>query len=227
MRSMRTTTAVAVALAALLGLARGAYADANTANDADSLTIRITPSVDLGVDIDTSTARFNPGDSGGDLDVTLALNATYYLVSPASVTIQGNFAKQEVEVVGQALDTWTLDADETIGTDSVQLYALFTENNFGERPDESDFALNGTNNLITTAPQMAGQPVANESSPDVNSRYEMDTPTVGYASPADMDDMAPGYTTQLWLRLDTPATSNFSSEQRFMVTLTAKSGVVN
>ena len=200
----------------------GATAAMAAAPDSDSLTVRITPNVDLGVDIDTGTARFNHADAPGDLDIPLDTNATSYLISPASVTITGNFGSQEVEVVGQvSAGGWSLDTDEAIGADSLQVYALFAVSK-DTSPFESDFA--GANNLVTTSPQMAGQPTGDEATPETNTRYEK---AVGMDQGANMDNLPVSTLRQLWLRLDTPSSTSIDSAMDMTVTLTAKNGFLN
>ena len=112
MKTTKTTwTLKAMLLGATLGLVSGdAWADPDSSNDSDSLTISVTPNVDLGVNVDTGTAKW---EGSADLTMTLATNATAYLASPATVTVLGTFNNQEVQVQGAALDTWALDRKST------------------------------------------------------------------------------------------------------------------
>ncbi len=192
--------------------------------DSDSLTITITPSVDFGVDLDTGTTELD----GTLLSVAkaLTLNTTAFLTSPATMTILGDFNNQEVSVQAVGLDTWTVDTDENIGLDEVQVYALFTNTSRGEgdTPSEADFDQGSDGrHLVTGTPVFAGEVSENDLDDDNNYEY------VGLAPGGiDMDNMQVGDKRHLWLRLDTPGTTSVSgTDQRIQITLTAESGVVN
>src|SRR5688572_29585491 len=107
-------------LALLLPLSLPAAADPNPSNDSDSITLAISPVIDIGLSIDTAAV---------DLSLLMAMGATDFVAAPATVTVLGTFQPQEIEV--QAVNAspspvWTLDFDETAGADQVQLYMLFS-----------------------------------------------------------------------------------------------------
>lgn len=212
MRNIRETflKALTAGLLALLP-AGSAFADPVPSNDQDSITVAITPLVDLGVEIDTATARFSHADAPGDLAVALDLGATAYLISPATVTIVGNIQPQELDVSAQLSGGWTLAADEIGGIDQLQAYALFAVDRTSA-PLEAEFA--GAKNLLTAAAKRAG------GSPGVQAdgSFENDAMT----GAADMDNIllsAPSR--QLWLRLDTPAISTTDQDQELVITINA------
>lgn len=177
-------------------------ADPNPGNDSDAITLAILPLADLGVDIDTDSVN---------LDLTMAPGATSYVLAPATITLLGNIQPQEYDLQGQALDTWTLDSDETAGADEVQVYALFGSGRQAP-PSESEFA--GVKNLITTSVKRAG------ATPGVgaNGNFENDAMT----GAAEMDNIlliSPAR--QLWLRVDAPPLTTSDEVQRVTITVTA------
>lgn len=177
-------------------------ADPVPSNDEDSLTIRINPVIDMGVEIDTAAVT---------LDFVGALGTTFYTLTPATVTIVGNIQPQELDLVGQALDTWTLDADEAVGTDQLQLYGLFAS---GRQSPPSEAEFSGVKNLITGSAKRAG------TSPGAGADGGFENDSMSGA--ADMDNIllsAPAR--QLWLRMDTPAWSTTDAEQKFTITINA------
>ncbi|MBI4424964.1 MAG: hypothetical protein HY554_14625 [Elusimicrobia bacterium] len=212
---------VGLAAALLFSGAGGAWADPNQ-NDADldQLTIRLTPNVDYGVDIDTGTTRF---DVGTDLNIALSLNATHYFISPATVTILGNFSNQEVKLKAAGLDNWTVDNDEVIGHNEVQLYALFAVNK-SSRPLESEFGGDSGRHQVKTTDTFAGETSGTEDNAGADNYYEI---PVAMTGGADMDNLQVTNTRQLWLRLDTPAVSNYDTDERIQVTVTAAVGTTN
>ena len=214
-------------LAAALGLlwAGGAWA-AFPEPDTDSLTITITPSVDLGVDVDTGTTRFSVTDTPGTMSLSLPLGNTAYFVSPATVTILGNFNNQEVQVVAQALDNWAVDTDQDAKAEKAQLFALFAADK-DAHPTEADFDSDAGRHQVLTGAQYAGEPDGSESNLRVNNRYEIDDGSMAGGGGAEMDNLAVGTVRQLWMRIDAPPFSAWSGPERFVVTLTAMSGVGN
>jgi len=190
--------------------------------DSDALTITISISgVDFGLDITTTGAA-------GQTSITLALGATGFMTIPSTVTILGNFGKQEVQVVGAALDTWQLDADTTTSHNDLQLYALFSGTQRSSAPVESNFDFTDSvndNNLVTTSVKQAGEPNGAEDNAGNDSPYENAAVGPATAAQNDVDDLAIGSTRHLWLRMDAPATSSVAATpQKFVITLTALSG---
>src|SRR5437867_4369218 len=109
--TMGTKKFKAAALAAAVAMmsASAAHADTNPANDSGTFTVRITPNVDMGVTVDTTGSAWV---GSANLDVVEDLGTDKILSAPISITMQGNFNKQELTLTGIALNTWVLDTDE-------------------------------------------------------------------------------------------------------------------
>lgn len=214
------TTAPALLLAAALAflaalLPSPAAADATPGNDSAQFTVRLTPNVDMGVIVDTTGAAWA---GSADLDAVMALGAEALLGTGVKLTVTGDFNLQELTLEGAALDTWTLDTDETPTNDQMRLYALIGADQ-GVAPASSLF--NGAANLVTAAAARAGQPQADEGG-NTNHAYEFSTAQAPQY--ADADDMPVGAVRRLWLRANTPPQSSVESQQRFVLTVTAVTG---
>jgi len=180
-----------------------AWAD-DPGNNDDSIVIRITPRIDYGVVIDTTTM---------ELDYTLDMGATAYAITPATVTIVGNIRPVELDIEAaniSASPVWSLDTDESAGLDELQLYGLFAVGR-STRPLESEFS--GAKNLITITPTRAGQKSGN----GADQNFENNIMQGG----ADMDWLMPTDERQLWFRMDTPPVTSTTQEQTIQVTVTA------
>lgn len=213
------------ALSLVLLLALPASADSVPANDSDALTISLVPVVDLGVDVDTGTARFSLSDTPGTLSLAMEMGAAAYLVSPATVTVLGNMNSQEVQLFAAGLDSWTLDTDETAEADKARLYALFAVDK-ASRPVEAEFGQGGDGrHLVTASPKTAGEALGEEDNDLDGNQFEL--ADGGMSGGTNMDNMAVGSKKQLWLRLDAPPTTGSDEAQRIVVTLTAVSGRTN
>ncbi len=215
---MNTTKSVKWLGLAALALALGvsaAKADPNNANNTGTFTVRITPDVDLGVTVNTSGAAWA---GSANLDVTVALSAESILGTGVLLTVAGDFNNQELLLSATNLDTWTLDADETPGTDSMRLYAMVGANQ-ATAPGSALF--NGVTNLLSGTPARAGQAQADEGA-DATHKYEF--ATGAGAVYADVDGMAVATARRLWLRANTPSATSTDEQARFTVTVTAVSG---
>ena len=96
---MKSTKLAVTALMGLLLTVMGtdrAWAIADPTNDADSMTILITPNIDRGVSIDTANVSLDMG--------TLDLFSSTQTVTPATVTILGTLDSDGSETTGQELD---------------------------------------------------------------------------------------------------------------------------
>jgi hypothetical protein len=219
MTTTKKTWWKAALLLAALALAAGVGRSEAADPDTDALTITITPNVDYGVDLDTATAALE-GVAG--LVKTLDLGSTTFLVSPATMTITGNFNRQEVQLTAQGLDTWGVDTDELIGTDSAQVYGLFAVDKTS-RPLESEFEEGSASHLVTAlTAKLAGEPFGGEDNTGTDNLFEIATGAM--TSGANMDNLVVGTQRQLWLRLDAPAISSSDENQRIQVIVTAVSG---
>jgi hypothetical protein len=214
-RLTRTGLAITLAAAALLAPRAVLAQDANPANDSGSFIIRILPSVDLGVIVDTTGAHWT---GSADLDMAADMDTTTLLETGVQLTVVGNFNNQELELSAAANDTWALDTDEAPAVDQLRLYAVV-----GADQAAPPAAVNssGAGNLVTASPTRAGQPQADELT-DNNHTYEFSTAQ----SPQyeDVDGMTVGTTRRLWLRADTPPLTTSDEQQTFTVTVTAVTG---
>ena len=215
MKATKTTAWLGLAALALVLGVTAAKADPNNANNTGTFTVRITPNVDLGVTVDTSGSAWA---GSANLDVAVALNAESILGTGVKLTIAGDFSNQELLLSATNLDTWTLDADETPGADSMRLYAMVGADQ-GTAPGSGLFA--GAGNLLTGTPVRAGQAQANETG---DSAHTYEFSTGAGAVYADIDGMAVAAARRLWLRANTPTTTTTDEQARFTVTVTAVTG---
>ncbi len=215
MKTARMTSGLVLAMGLVLGAVVGqAWADPNAANDTGQFTVRITPNVDLGVLVNTAGAAW-AGDA--NLDTVMTLGQEKLLGTGVTVTVDGNFNKQEFQLQGAALNTWTLDTDDADAQDQLRLYGKFGTN-AGVSPVSGDFT--NTTDLITAATGRAGQALADEGG-DTNHKYELST---GHAQYGQVDDIAVGQIRRLWLKAIAPTTTSVDGQQQFTVTVTALSG---
>lgn len=181
----------------------------------DSLTITVTPNVSYGVLIDTGNAA---------VTATLAPGSTFQTMSPATVTIQGNWATQALNVGGQVTASgtpWSFDVNGstiagTGGQDQLAMFLLFTSTTVGSAPGGDMFAASvGTpdSKLINDA----GASGITRAGGLNSSRY---TPTAG-----EMRYMSPGTRRHLWYFMRVPKLMSTSEQQKVIVTLTAVPGV--
>jgi hypothetical protein len=197
----------AVLLAAVLALPLlpvVGHADTNPLNDSDSVTLSITPIIDLGVAIDTATVNLN---------FTMDMAATDFTVKPATLTVLGTYGPQEIDVAAannSAVPVWTLDTDETPTQDELQLYMLFSVNR-DSAPLNAEFT--GTKNLVTGATKRIGT----FSGTGADGNFENNVMLGG----ADMDNLSPTQERQMWLRIDTPPTTSTTQAQDIQLTFTA------
>ena len=218
MNTARWTRGLGLVVTLVLGAAVGqAWADPNPGNDTGQFTVRITPNVDLGGLVDTTGAAW-AGDA--NLDTIMALGTEKLLGTGVKVTVDGNFNKQELQLSGAALNTWTLDVDDADAQDQLRLYGKFGTN-AGVSPVSGDFT--NTTDLITAANGRAGQLNADEAG-DANHKYEL---PIAHAQYQDVDNMAVAQIRRLWLRANTPTTTSVDGQQQFTVTVTALSGTGN
>ena len=189
-------------------LVEEAQASAFSTNNVSMINVRITPNVDRGVEIDSNTVSLNLG--------TVDANVSTKTVSPATVTIAGNFASSEL--VMQATVTaetagnpsWTFDNDPTSGeTDVLAAWGLFTAVTITSAPIDTDFQIY---NATATTTMGDG---TNAEVGDTAGRFE------GSWGGSDMDAMAAGTKRHFWIRLRTPSsfTTNVG-EQRVRYTMT-------
>jgi len=213
-RALRTIAFWALSFSALAAPVP-VLADANPGNDSGAFTIRLLPSVDLGVVVDTTGAHWF---GSADLDAVSDMGTTQRLETGVTLTVTGNFNNQELELEAAANDTWTLASDESDAQDQLRLYAMIGAD---QSTPPSAALISGAANLVTGTATRAGQPQADEGG-DANHAYEFSTAQ----SPQyqDIDGMVVGTTRSLWLRVDTPPLTTSDEQQSFTITVTAVSG---
>ena len=225
MNGTKTARRWTAALAAALGLMSlgtlGAWAaDPVASNNSGSFQVRITPNVDLGVLVDTAGAAW-AGDT--DLYTDLEPGQEKLLGTGVKLSVAGNFNKQEFELSAVKVDTWDLDSDEAASADLMRLYALIGT---FQNTSPATGLFGGTDHLIRTdLAKLAGQAQADEATADALPKtFEMLT-TAG-ALYADVDDMTtvPATDRTLWLRMNGPSATTVDAEQKFTITVTARSG---
>ena len=216
MNTARWTRGLGLVMGLVLGAVVGqAWAvDPVPGNNTGQFTVRIQPNVDLGVTVNTAGAAWV---ASANLDTDMDLGTEKLLGTGVSVEVVGNFNKQEFQLQGAAVNTWTLDVDDTTGLDELRLYGKFGTN-AGVSPVTGDFT--NTTDLITAATGRAGQAQADEAG-DTNHKYELPIAHLQYGQ---VDDMAVGQIRRLWLRANTPTTTSVDGQQQFTVTVTALSG---
>jgi hypothetical protein len=204
--------------AALLAMAgTGAWAvDLNTANDAEGLTVRITPNADYGVTIDTTNLQ---GGASGVIELgTLDMYASTFTVRPATVTIAGGVSRRGASNTGQELDVtagisggWFLDATPTTtGTggeiDGLAMYLLFSPTSISQAPSGGEF-VDGTGDVTAT-----GTAIRAGGSAGGGVKFENGT---------DMDNLSVGNARHMWMYFRMPSETSTGSDQDVTVTLTA------
>lgn len=220
--------AIAVIGLALIGLVfqvGNVWADANNANNADSLTITLTPNVDYGVDIDTTNVTLALG--------SLELYSTTYVAAPATMTILGTFNSQEVDVSTVITGGWSFDAtpSTTTGTggeqDALAMFMLFTSTATNTVPSGNAFGANigaagskafGDSGVSGSGISRAGN--ASGGSGTAGERFE------GALAADDMDDLSPTANNaknkrHIWFYLRLPSGTSTGNPQTITVTLTA------
>ena len=204
--------------AGLLALgASSAWAlDPVATNNSGTFTVRITPNVDLGVTVDTTGSAWA---GGANLDTSMDLSAEKILGTGVKLTVAGNFQNQEFQLGGANAAVWTLDVDETLAQDQMQLHGMIGAD---QTAAPATALFNGALNLITTTAKRAGQVQADEAG-NLNHEYEFSTAQA--PEYADVDGMAVAAARRLWLRAKTPNTSSTDAQQAFVVTVTAVTGV--
>ena len=197
-----------MALAMTLTHTTQAWAIAEPSNDQDSITITITPNVDRGVEIDSTTVAVDLG--------AVSLNTTTQTVRPATVTILGTIGNTELDVTGTIAPTWSFDTTPTVDTfsseqDALAFYMLFSDTNLSNAPTGADFSADSGE--FTGTSLRAGGDVGN------GGTFEKTGNGV-----KDMDARNPADTSHLWFFLRLPGTTTTSAAQSVQITLSAVPG---
>ena len=196
--------------AALIGLmtltlTQNAHAAANPLNDRDSITISVTPNVDRGVSIDSAAVTLDLG--------VVSLTQSAQTISPATVTILGTLAGQELDVTGTITAPWIFDVTPSIDTasteqDALAFYLLFSDTTLSGAPTAGEFVAD--NGAFTGTTLRAGGDVGN------GTTFEKTGGGV-----FDMDTLVPTETQHLWFFLRMPGTTTSSTQKQVQITLTA------
>lgn len=204
----------------------GHQTEAGPAPNFDSLRITIHPAVDRGVDIDTAAVSLDLGP--------VAMLQSTFTVTPATVTILGTDAVQELDisaVITSLGPPWNFDltpsTDATNGEiDALAMYALFSETSVAAPPSGDEYMIavasagfaDGTPGPVFSPtrvggtavnPQRAACGIANAEC------FEMQT------SPTEMDNLAPNASKHLWFLLRMPSQTTSTQDHNVTVTLTA------
>ena len=191
-------------------------ADSNPGNDAGALQVHVTPNVERGVEIDTSTVNLNFGE--------VEMGATVQTVSPATVTITGNVTNTELDLSAQIIGGWVFDSAQTFtstGTNQLGAWATFTSLSSAAVPLQGDeYFRVGTSSgaKITYSTHIFNSQRVGV--PGVNGigRFESN------ADGANMDSLVPGDKRHLWFFFRTPQTTSVTNEQQIQFTLSVSPG---
>ena len=201
-----------LALALMLGFG---VREAGAVNP-DMLTITITPVVTLDVVVDTGTVLWNSGDA--DLDLTLALGTTDFLIRPGTMTVSTNFADTEIDVDGlDNMTDWTFDTSApSVETDALQVYLLMSDTVQFIPPTLANFT-DGTaaegDQVVDTGARRYGLSGSDSAGND-NAYQEFDFNDAS-------ENLNNNDERHLWVRVDLPVTSSVTTLQRFSIALTA------
>ncbi len=182
----------------------------------DQITITIAPTAAMNVSIATTSIQWNSGDT--DMDLSLALGTTDYLVKPATVTYTGTFGGAEIDVTGSLSGGWSIDADATAQEDQLQVYALFSHISTTTAPTVPTDYTDGTGasgDQVTTGARRFGQSGGDDAGND--SAFQ----EASYSGAS--ENWNSGDSKHLWLRMDLPPTSTTGATQTLVVSLTAVS----
>ena len=221
MKTSKQLTGLLAGLLVTFLFAGRAWADSDPSNDADSITVRITPNVDFGVDIDSAALQ-----SGGTIDLGIVnLFASTQTVTPATVTIRGNITSsgggtgQELDVSGAIASqgagaSWTFDlTPSTHGTsgelDALATYILFSDTALSTSPNGDEFSVAAAEFTGTTLRAGGAGGVS-------GTKFEKTG-----AGVTDMDDMSPLEERHLWMLFRLPDQTTSGDSQDVTITLTA------
>ncbi len=221
-KTKKTGWTLAAALIALGCLGGPARADSDPGNNSGSFIIRITPNIDLGVLVNTDGAALI---GSSDLSIVADLGSIKRLGTPVELLTLGNFDNQELTLEVLQQDTWTVDASAgSSEIDALQLFALIGQEQTTTLATEVDFETGVADHLIITTPLNVGQADGDESTDGLNHRFEFDAVSGGVKY-EDMDAMIANTPRQLWLSAVIPTNTTVAAEQKFLITVTALSGV--
>ena len=203
-----------IAALSVLGLVGLAGVRKAWAINPDQLTISVTPTVAMNIAIATGTVQWNSGDT--DLNLSLSLGTTDYLVKPATVTYTGTFSGAEIDLQGvDNMAAWAFDADDTAGTDQLQVYVLFSSNTVSAAPTPiADWTAGGDDRLGTTSARVGATGGDNN-----NGNFLNVTDFAG--SPAENLIDSTQNQMHMWIRLDVPPDTSSTAQQDFSITVTA------
>ena len=202
-----------LALALLLGFG---VREAGAANP-DTLTITITPTVTLDVTISTSVVLWSV-DGGADLDISLTLGTTDFLVRPGTVTLSTTFADTELNVDGiDNMADWAFDTDPlTAEADGLQVYVLFSSNTQQTGPAIADFddGIGVTGDMVD---DLSTRRYGLSGSDDGLNDSQFQSVTFAEAT-ENMQDTGERH---IWVRVDMPPATSSTNPQTFSIALTA------
>ena len=205
---------MAVSAVLLFGLALAVMKEAAYAAETAGITISMTPNVSFGVTLDTTGIQMDLG--------TLSLGATAQLLKPATMTITGTWAQQEVNVGAQitsagtpwAFDTSPSTAPNT-GTaiNALAAFTIFTSIAEGASPTGDQFGVDITNPVKSKAVGIPGWTTRAGGEGGTGERFAL--------SDGVMDNLPVGTKRHVWFYFRLPNTTTSGQKQDVMFTLTA------
>lgn len=210
---------LSVALAVTMGL--GLFAAKAWAINPTQFTVTITPNISMDVAVSTASVDWNSGATD-TLDLTLAMDTTDYMVSPATVTLTTTFSNTELNINGvDNMPDWSFSTDGTHGANVLAVNALLGSTSDTSAPATSDYTygIGATGDQIVTTAQSGGSArrygLSGSDDGANNSAYQ----NSGYSSAS--ENLNNGDSRHLWLKLMTPTTTGSSNTQSFSVVITA------
>ena len=204
----------------LFGLALAVMKEAAYAAETAGITISMTPSVSYGVSLDTAGITMDLG--------TVSLGATAQLPMPATMTVSGSWAAQEVNVTGQiasagtpwAFDTSPSTAPNTgAAIDALAAFMIFTSTNQAASPSADQFGADISNTVKSKAIGLNGvtSGIRAGGASGAGERFTLPSPTGLNV----MDNLPVGAKRHVWFYFRLPSTTVSGQRQDVMFTLTA------
>jgi hypothetical protein len=170
------------------------------AGGSGGITITMTPAVEYGVVVGTSSFAFTISTAGPSVTAT-----------PVPIQIVGSLQPVELNLCGSITSSstpWTLASTLSSVTNQLDVYAVFLSSSQVSPPPATDFTGN-VNRLVTNTPQRAGGVNG------IGTGYE-DTNNL-----VPMDNLSVGDQRTLWFLLEAPPATTTARPQTLSVTITA------
>lgn len=195
-----------------LPLTTSIWADSNPANDSAGLEIKLFPSVDRGVVIDTETVNLNLG--------FVDMGVSTQTVSPATITIVGTIMNTELNMSALITGGWTFDEEvaESTETDKLAAWVVFKTTTSSAVPSKSGSDFDDAQDSLNSNSAVFGPVRVGTQGGDsgLNGRFEDGS--------INMDSLFPGNKRHAWIYFRTPPNTSVSTEQQIHFTLTVTPG---